>query len=106
MTPKVIHRDIKPSNVLIKYQNDHTICKLCDFGLSKILEKQSSNTSSIGTPRYRAPEIYTGNYSEKIDIYSLGISTKELFYNLLVNKYEKDDFLSKLNKLENITDTK
>ena len=86
MTPKVIHRDIKPSNILIKYHNDHAQCKLCDFGYSKILEKESSNSSGVGTSRYRAPEIYNNKYNEKIDIFSLGISLKELFDNLIIVK--------------------
>ena len=89
MTPKVIHRDIKPSNVLIKYHNDHAQCKLCDFGLSKILEKESSNTSSVGTIGYKAPEISTNNYNEKVDIYSLGIIIQELSNNFLMDNIDE-----------------
>ena len=86
MTPKVIHRDIKPLNVLIKYHNDHAQCKLCDLGLAKIFEKESSYSSSVGTSRYRAPEISTNKYNEKIDIFSLGITIRELFENLLLTQ--------------------
>ena len=81
LTPKVIHRDIKPSNVLIKYYNDHAQIKLCEFGFSKILEKESSNTSGVGSTGYRAPEILTNNYNEKVDIFSLGNVILELFDN-------------------------
>ena len=100
MTPKVIHRDIKPSNVLIKYYNDHAQVKLCDFGLSKILEKETSNTSNIGTTRYKAPEIFTNNYNEKVDIFSLGVMTQELFDKSLFTDTDKFDIYRKFNALK------
>ena len=102
MTPKVIHRDIKPSNVLIKYHNDHAICKLCDFGLSKIFEKESSNTSYVGTSHYRAPEVATNKYNEKIDIFSLGISIRELFDYLMVVGINEYNLSRNLKNLKNI----
>ena len=100
MTPKVIHRDIKPSNVLIKYYKYHAQLKLCDFGLSKILVKETSNTSNIGTFKYKSPEILTNNYNEKIDIYSLGILVKELFDNFFNNVNVEHVFGSKINNLK------
>ena len=105
MTPKVIHRDIKPSNILIKYHNDHAQCKLCDFGCSKILEKESSNSSCVGTSRYRALEIYYNKYNEKIDIFSLGISIKELFDNLIIVKTNEFDISRHLKNLKSVITT-
>ena len=98
MTPKVIHRDIKPSNVLIKYHNDHAQCKLCDFGLSKIYEKESGNTSNVGTTKYKAPEIFTNIYNEKVDIFSLGVLGQELFNDSFID----DSVLTKLNELKRV----
>ena len=37
--PVLVHRDIKPSNVLIDNNN---IIELCDFGLTRILESNST----------------------------------------------------------------
>ena len=102
MTPKVIHRDIKPSNILIKYHNDHAQCKLCDFGLAKILEKESSNTSNVGTSHYRAPEISTNKYNEKIDIFSLGISIREMFANSFVVETNDYDLSRNLKNLKTV----
>ena len=102
MTPKVIHRDIKPSNVLIKYHNDHAQCKLCDFGLAKILVKETSNTSYVGTKKYRAPEIFGNKYNEKVDIYSLGITTKELFENIWEINSTDFDLFHKLRQMKSV----
>jgi serine/threonine protein kinase len=67
--------DIKPQNILIdKYGR----AKLADFGLSHATMK--GNTHGRGTFRYMAPEVmkaHTG-YTEKADIWSLGITAIEL----------------------------
>ena len=102
LTPKVIHRDIKPSNVLIKYHNDHAQIKLCDFGLAKILDKESSNTSDIGTSGYRAPEILTNIYNEKVDIFSLGIMILELFDNTDRFQNVENKILNKYKNLKSV----
>ena len=71
------HRDLKPSNILFSYTNDKKtdfIVKIGDFGLSKDLSSKSKETSSIGgSPFYTAPEIFEGKYSNKCDLYSIGI---------------------------------
>lgn len=82
-----MHRDIKPANILIS--NDG-ICKLCDFGISKInwkskyVESMSfMNTLYKGTARYRAPEVdRTPEYTEKVDIWSIGVVIVELVLGL------------------------
>ncbi|KAK4011167.1 hypothetical protein OUZ56_020281 [Daphnia magna] len=56
-----IHRDIKPENVLIKRpprQDDETIIKWADFGLSKAVNERGTFTLSDirGTKKWRAPE--------------------------------------------------
>ena len=103
MTPKVIHRDIKPSNVLIKYHKNHAQCKLCDFGLSKILDEESGNTTSVGTTGYIAPEVRTNKYNEKVDIYSLGVTILDLFKNKSIHAemYNENTFYMKLENVIN-----
>jgi len=71
--PIVIHRDLKSHNLLV---DENWKVKVCDFGLSKILETQADFTSmtACGTPSWTAPEILRNEkYTEKADIYSFGI---------------------------------
>ena len=75
----IVHRDLKPENILIK---DFTMSKICDFGLSKILDNNKQYMKTIcGTPLYMAPEIIIDKtYNNKIDLWSLGIIFFEIFF--------------------------
>jgi ankyrin repeat protein/serine/threonine protein kinase len=80
----ILHRDIKSLNVLL---DEHYKAKLTDFGLSKIKTETKSKTlevktqsEAVGTLAWMAPELFeaTGVYTQKSDIYSLGITFWEL----------------------------
>jgi translation initiation factor 2-alpha kinase 4 len=81
----VIHRDIKPSNIFVH----HSAVKIGDLGLathailsavrSEDTEESISKSSEVGTFLYTAPEVATGQYNEKCDIYSLGVLLVEIF---------------------------
>lgn len=64
----ICHRDIKPENILFKDQEP----KLADFGLARLMAG-TSNFSLVGTPYYLAPEVISGDYNMKCDVWSLGI---------------------------------
>jgi aurora kinase, other len=72
----IIHRDIKPENILIDSTN---IIRLCDFGMSIHFVDERPH-SVVGTLEYMPPEILLRNtkyYSEKIDIWAIGVLTYE-----------------------------
>eukprot|EP01128_Nolandella_sp_AFSM9_P010657 TRINITY_DN7400_c0_g1_i1.p1 TRINITY_DN7400_c0_g1~~TRINITY_DN7400_c0_g1_i1.p1 ORF type:complete len:412 (-),score=80.25 TRINITY_DN7400_c0_g1_i1:155-1339(-) len=73
----IIHRDLKSLNLLI---NGHFEIKICDFGLSRVIDKNQPMTSNIGTVAWIAPEIFSSKklYSEKADVYSYAVILWEL----------------------------
>ncbi|POW57028.1 serine/threonine protein kinase [Candidatus Pantoea alvi] len=78
---KYYHRDIKPSNVL--RFSDGTY-KVSDFGLVKNADAGAESelltkvARGMGTEKYAAPEVYAGVYSERTDIYALGVLIEDM----------------------------
>ncbi|KAI9997749.1 hypothetical protein PInf_001680 [Phytophthora infestans] len=76
LKPIIVHRDLKSKNVLI---GDNYGAKLSDFGVSRMRRGDETMTSGVGTAYWTAPEVLAGHrYSEKADIYSLGVVLAEL----------------------------
>ena len=79
--PAIIHRDLKPENILIAGPQNGKFLKLCDFGLATFGDTVTrTHTKNQGTQKYMAPEVIAGmKYSNKADIYSIAISSIDLF---------------------------
>ena len=77
----IIHRDIKLDNILIDTTNT---VKICDFGVSRKINKGEKIYERCGTPAYIAPEIYKkiGYTGFQSDIWSAGVT---LYYILSGN---------------------
>lgn len=54
----IIHRDIKLDNILLDGEGG---VKICDFGVSKIIDPEKIIYDQCGTPAYIAPEILNNN---------------------------------------------
>lgn len=65
----IAHRDLKDQNILITYEGN---VKIIDFGLSKNFNKFQMATIT-GTPLFMAPEVLSQKYTNKCDLWSLGI---------------------------------
>lgn len=70
----LIHRDLKPENVLLQ----DGIARLTDFGLARVLKTEAQSGTVSGTPRYMAPETFSGFYSASADLWAIGVMLQEL----------------------------
>ncbi|GAB1220360.1 hypothetical protein ENUP19_0052G0014 [Entamoeba nuttalli] len=87
----IIHGDLKPGNIL----KEKDTMKIGDFGLARTNTDYKSKI--LGTIGYAAPEIVTGNYDNKIDIYSLGI----ILYEMCLSPTTRSEFIYNLDRLKN-----
>lgn len=68
---RIVHRDIKPENIVLE-DNESTISvKIVDF--DNAVHYNAPLQGVVGTLEYMAPEIFEGNYNEKVDIWSCGV---------------------------------
>lgn len=71
---RVMHRDLKLENILFACRHgDYSQLKLADFGSSADFSRRRVFNEVEGTPWYVAPEVLTGDYDEKVDIWSVGV---------------------------------
>lgn len=84
-SPQIIHRDLKSLNLLLSKKmastKDVPEVKVSDFGLSKMKEERDEwgmMTVQAGTFHWMAPEVNTGKYDEKADVYSYAMVLFEI----------------------------
>ena len=78
----IAHRDLKLNNFLLKDKSAETDIRMVDFGFSHPEGTQTMN-DAVGTLRYLAPEVFSGNYTLKADIWSLGV----MLYVMVSNQF-------------------
>jgi len=69
----IVHRDLKLENFLFEDHNASSPLILIDFGLSKHISADERLTQKVGSCYYTAPEVLSGNYDHKCDVWSLGV---------------------------------
>mmetsp|Transcript_28970 Transcript_28970/g.83083 ORF Transcript_28970/g.83083 Transcript_28970/m.83083 type:complete len:555 (-) Transcript_28970:107-1771(-) len=69
---KIAHRDLKLENFLYERKDSNRL-KLIDFGLAKLTEQSTRMTQSCGSLYYIAPEVLARSYTEKADMWSVGV---------------------------------
>ncbi|XAR62755.1 Non-specific serine/threonine protein kinase [Bertholletia excelsa] len=78
----IVHFDLKCDNLLVNLGDPHRpICKVGDFGLSRIKRNTFVSGGVRGTLPWMAPELLNGSrsrVSEKVDVFSFGITIWEM----------------------------
>lgn len=80
----VMHRDLKPENILLarrlpegvplaRVAVEGPLVKLADFGLAARFTPGETVRGLAGSPFYIAPEVLSGEYTAKADVWSLGV---------------------------------
>ncbi|MCD7460415.1 hypothetical protein HAX54_043510 [Datura stramonium] len=78
----IVHFDLKCENLLVNLGDpQRPVCKVGDFGLSRIKRNTLVSGGVRGTLPWMAPELLNGNssrVSEKVDVFSFGITMWEI----------------------------
>mmetsp|Transcript_2496 Transcript_2496/g.5471 ORF Transcript_2496/g.5471 Transcript_2496/m.5471 type:complete len:860 (-) Transcript_2496:94-2673(-) len=78
----IIHGDLTANNVLVRSHISPKgyVCKLCDFGLARVLEGEESEimTTQLGTVTHMPPELFqldrqAAKLTPKADVYAAGV---------------------------------
>ena len=73
---KIIHRDIKPQNILLTTDKQ---VKIAGFSIACILSDTTEYAQTVaGTPRYMAPEQFSGKYDYRVDLYATAVVLYEM----------------------------
>jgi calcium-dependent protein kinase len=71
----IIHRDLKLENFLFSSTDPDSELKMIDFGLSKHFLSGEVMSDPVGTPYTCAPEVIGGAYTERCDLWAIGVIT-------------------------------
>ncbi|KAH0481796.1 MAG: uncharacterized protein KVP18_003160 [Porospora cf. gigantea A] len=70
---KVVHKDLKPQNILFIDESPGSEIKIIDFGLAEHFASSDDVLTRVaGSTPYMAPEVFTGEYDKRCDLWSVG----------------------------------
>lgn len=68
-----VHTDLKLENILYASEGEDSDVKLIDLGLCQRWSGSQFLCKKVGSPGYMAPEVIRGSYTNKCDLFSIGV---------------------------------
>ena len=69
----IMHRDLKYENVMFANSSPKAEVKIIDFGLSKRHNPDDVLKEGVGTVYTMSPQVLEGNYTNKADVWAVGV---------------------------------
>lgn len=89
-TMHLIHRDVKPQNFKFRSARSAEVV-LLDFGLCTSAIQDSTPRTRAGTLEYAAPEVFTGFYGTRADMWSLGVMMYMMLTGLVPFSFSREE---------------
>ena len=69
----VVQRFLKPENLLFETPKENSNLKMIDFCIWSQYPISKRILERLGSPYFMAPELFSGNYNDKCDVWSMGV---------------------------------
>ena len=94
---RIIHRDLKPANIMFETGDSKSDLRVIDFGASCMDPPTSDgrHTTFAGTAFFNSPEMFQEKYTQKTDVFSVGVTLY-----VLVAGYPADQLQKAFNILQ------